>query len=122
MTATTRQCVECARVFELTGRGRPPIRCERCKSDHEERLNERANGRKEGRKPERRVTPKVEAPAPATSTLVSRPPASSAPVSIGFDYTAVMDSLRGEIEKMERAIALRRQALEALAFLAAGGE
>src|SRR5690349_3298051 len=97
MSALSRQCVECATVFDWAGRGRPPSRCAKCKADESERIAERAGRRRGVRKASARVIPLV---------------APSAPASV--DYAAVMASLRGEIEKLELAIALRRQALAAL--------
>jgi hypothetical protein len=105
MSDFTRQCVECASVVEWSGRGRPPLRCKRCNTDHEERTNAEQSEKKNGRRSVRRAT---------TRSVAS----TAAPTAIGVDYGQVIASLQQEIERHEQRIVQLREALAVLEGLA----
>lgn len=96
MSDFTRQCIECARVFEWSGRGRPPSRCERCKRHQEEREGPKKGGERKQR------------------MALVHVPAQRAPL----DIAGVMAAITVEIGQLEARAAKLREALAALEAIA----
>lgn len=90
MSERTAQCEECTTVFPCNPTGRLPKLCPSCKGGETERANAPAKRRKK----------------------------SSTPSLGPVDYSAVVESIRTEIETLEEQIESRRAALVALEAIA----
>jgi len=109
MSAMTRQCQECTREFEWSGIGRPPVRCNDCKSEEKERA----------------AAKRSEPAAPAKKTrrvVMKKPRAARKPTENGTNgkgsIKRMLADLRHELEELQERESHLQEAIDAMERLA----
>lgn len=121
MSNPTRQCEECATIFEWAGIGRPPSRCDNCKGyKAERRTAPAADEEKVTPAPKRRA--QKAAKTPRKKRTVRRAPASRASNNRNGNGTGstkrILAELRAELIQVQEREAHLQDAIEAMERLA----